>query len=280
MNIKKAVIFAAGFGTRFFPITKTIQKEMLPILDKPIIDYVVDDCIESGITEIVIVVSKRNDQIKKYYSEDNSVKRYLDKMNKLDKYEKISNIHNKAKFTFITQKETDLYGTAIPLLLAIDEVKNEDAFLAFTADDLLLSNDGISDTKKMIEYFKENNPDGMITCFTVEREKVPLYGIANFKENNGIKFLTDFLEKPTIEEVNSNYVAISKSIFKPSIFDHIKKIKPDNKTHEMYLTTAFTSLSKEKDVIIYETNSKYIDTGNVVNWLNANNELAKSKGLV
>jgi UTP--glucose-1-phosphate uridylyltransferase len=97
MKIKKAIITAAGYGTRFFPLTKSIQKEMIPLLNKPLIDHLVDQCIEAGIEEIIFVVNTANEQIKKYYSDDEVLYSYLNRMGKQDKLERIKSIPLKAK---------------------------------------------------------------------------------------------------------------------------------------------------------------------------------------
>ena len=129
MKIKKAIITAAGFGTRFFPVSKSIQKEMLPLLNKPIIDYVVDDCLRAGIEEIIFVVNDTNDQIRHYYSEDKKIYNHLKFLNKLKKYEKSEGLHTKAKFSYIIQQAEGIYGTAVPVMLSYDHVKDEEAFL-------------------------------------------------------------------------------------------------------------------------------------------------------
>jgi len=275
MKIRKAIIFAAGMGTRFFPITKTIQKEMLPILDRPIIDYIVDDCIEAGIEEVILVVNDKNDQIKSFYSEDQYIYRYLERMKKLDKYSKISKLHSKVIFKFVRQKETDSYGTAVPLILAREYLQDEEAFLALTGDDFFLNESGKSEVKSMIENFEKNNADGLITCIQVPMERVSQYGIAEFREENGVKLLTNQIEKPEPSQVNSNFITLSKSIFTPKIFEYLDKVEPDSKTGELYLTTAFTQLAQNGKVIIYEPKGKYIDTGNVNSWLIANLLLAR-----
>jgi len=280
MNIKKAIIPAAGFGTRFLPITKTIQKEMLPILSKPIIDYLVDDCINAGIEEIIFVVNENDDQIQDYYSENLYFKRYLEKMNKADRYDLIGNIHSKAKFTFVFQKESDLYGTAVPVWLAKDYVKDEEAFLVVMGDDYFYNADGSNDIAKMIEEFKNSDAKGLVSCIKVPKELVGKYGIAEFREENGFKYLTNQIEKPKPEEVNSNFVTISKLIFTPEIFKFINLNELDAKSGELFLTTAYTKFAKENKMVIYEPTGEYLDSGYVIGWLKANNIVAKNNHVI
>lgn len=280
MKIKKAIIPAAGFGTRFLPITKTIQKEMLPILSKPIIDYLVDDCVNAGIEEIVFVVNENDDQIQDYYRENLYFKRYLERMNKADRYDLIGNIHSKAKFSFVYQKESDLYGTAVPVWLAKDFVKNEEAFLVVMGDDYFYNSDGSNEISKMIDVFEKSNSEGLVTCIRVPKNLVSKYGIAEFKEENGYKYLINQIEKPQPEEVTSDFVTISKFIFTPEIYKYINLKDIDQKSGELFLTTAYTKFAKDKKMVIYEPKGEYLDSGYVIGWLKANIIVAKDNPVI
>jgi len=280
MRIKKAIISAAGFGTRFLPITKTIQKEMLPILSKPIIDYLVDECINAGIEEIIFIVNENDNQIQDYYSEDLYFKRYLERMNKADRYELIENIHLKAKFIFVFQKEEDPYGTAVPVYLAKDFVKNEEAFLVVMGDDFFYNADGSNEITKMIRVFGESGSKGLVSCITVPKELVGKYGVAEFREENGYKYLTNQIEKPQPDTVNSNFVTISKYIFTPEIFKYINIQETDSKSGELFLTTAYTKFAKENKMVIYEPTGEYLDSGYVIGWLKANIIVAKNNPVI
>lgn len=280
MKIKKAIISAAGFGTRFLPITKTIQKEMLPILSKPIIDYLVDECINAGIEEIIFVVNENDNQIQDYYSEDLYFKRYLERMNKADRYELIENIHLKAKFTFVFQKEEDPYGTAVPVYLAKDFVENEEAFLVVMGDDFFYNADGSNEIVKMIRVFEESESKGLVSCITVPKELVGKYGIAEFREENGYKYLTNQIEKPQPDTVSSNFVTISKYIFTPEIYKYINIEETDPKSGELFLTTAYTKFAKENKMVIYEPTGEYLDSGYVIGWLKANIIVAKNNPVI
>lgn len=273
MKIKKAIITAAGYGTRFFPLTKSIQKEMIPLLNKPLIDHLVDQCIEAGIEEIIFVVNTANDQIRKYYSDDEVLYNYLNRMGKQDKLDKIKNIPLKAKFTFITQPPDGQYGTAVPVMLAKEYVENEEAFLVLTGDDLFFNPDGTNEIKRMIEYFNQTNADGLITCIEVPDNEVHKYGIAIYDEVEGVRYLKDQIEKP--EQVISNLVTISKYIYKPSIFQYFEGQQTDPKSGELYLTTTYKAMAQKEKVVLYTPSGHYLDSGDVCTWLSANLLLAK-----
>jgi UTP--glucose-1-phosphate uridylyltransferase len=182
MKIKKAIITAAGFGTRFLPITKTIQKEMLPVLNKPMIDYLVDDCVNAGIEEIIFVVKENDTQIQHYYAEDLSLKGYLERMKKPEKYSSVEGLHTKAKFSFVYEKENDPYGTTMPVWLSREYVQNEEAFLILGGDDYIYNKDGSNEVKKKMETFEKSGAEGLMNCINVPKEIVHKYGIAEYKE--------------------------------------------------------------------------------------------------
>ena len=276
MKINKALITAAGFGTRFLPVTKTIQKEMLPILTKPTIDLLVDDCIRAGITEFIIVVKENDTQISNYYSEDLVLKRYLEGMKKLEKYDQVANLHTKAKFTFVYQRESDLYGTSVPLLLSKELLKDEKAFLVLMGDDFIYNKDGSSEIKRMIETFNSSGAEGLITCVKVPKNLVNKYGIAEYNEVGGIKYLANFAEKPEPANISSDLANLSKYIFTPEIFNCINVNEFDSKSGELYITDALIKLFKYKKVVIHEAIGEYLDTGYCAGWLKANLILAKN----
>ncbi|MBP7740914.1 NTP transferase domain-containing protein [Candidatus Woesebacteria bacterium] len=274
--IKKALITCAGFGTRFLPITKTIQKEMLPILNKPIIDYVVDDCIEAGIEEIIFVVKESESKlVESYYTEYRSLKQHLEKMGKLEMYKDVLSRHEKTKFTFVTQTIADKYGTAIPVQLAKEHLKDEEAFLVFMGDDFIFNPDGKNETKQMIEMFSRSQANALVTCIKKPDEELYKYGIAQIKQENGFNYLKNLVEKPAVGTAPSNLANISQYIFTPEIFDIIEKQGPNEQSGEYYITDSATILAKDKKVCIYTPSGRYLDGGNILGWLKANIIVAK-----
>jgi len=274
MKIKKAVITAAGYGTRFFPITKTIQKEMLPVLNRPLIDYVVEDCLKAGIEEIIFVVKETDTQIKHFYNESNEVRAYLERMNKMDKYPDLAKLHEKARFSFVVQKPSDPYGTATPLRLVRDHVKNEEAFLMFMGDDFIYNKDGSSEAEKMITYFEQSNAKALATFITKPKELLYKYGVASVKTEGNFDFLVDIVEKPKPGTETSNLANISKYIFTPKIYDALEK-QEINKTHsEGLITDTVTIFAEDDPVVVYPTAGEYIDSGYIEGWLKANLLLA------
>jgi UTP--glucose-1-phosphate uridylyltransferase len=276
MKITKALITCAGFGTRFLPITKSVQKEMLPILNRPMIDYVVTDCLDAGIKEIIFVVNENENQlVEHFYSESKILKQHMHKLGKQDRYEKSKlNIPDNVKFRFITQSVADKYGTAIPVELAKKYLENEDAFLVFMGDDFIYSKDTV-EAKEMIKLFNKSNAEGLVTCITKPDSELYRYGVAEIKNNNGHSYLTNLVEKPETGSAPSNLINISKYIFTPKIFELLKDQKPNPDSGEYYITDTATDLAQNNPVVIYTPKGTYLDGGNVLNWLKANLIVAK-----
>lgn len=275
MKIKKAIITCAGFGTRFLPISKTIQKEMLPVLDRPIIDYVVEDCVKAGIEEIIFVVSEYNRQLAHFYSENQRIHNYLAQNKKLDLYEKISKLHTKANFHFVRQKDTDLYGTAMPVILAKDYVKDEEAFLVLMGDDFIYQPGERSEISMMIEAFEKSGAKGLITCIEKPTELLNKYGVVKSRIDGDFKFMEEIVEKPELGEAPSNLANISKYIVGPEIWPILEKQTIDPKSGELYITDTIQALAKLEKVLVYAPQGEYFDGGYLLGWLMANLRVAK-----
>lgn len=277
MKISKAVITSAGFGTRFLPITKTIQKEMLPILNRPLVDYVVEDCIKAGITDIIFIISEHNSQLVHFYRENKRLYEYLKRMNKLDQYESVSHLHTQANYTFIKQDDSETYGTATPVKLAKEQLKDEEAFLVFMGDDFIFNADGSSETKRMIETFTQSNAAGLATCIERPKSILHKYGIAKIKEKNHFTYLSGLVEKPAPGSAPSNLANISKYIFTPAIFEIIEKQTVNPGSGELYITDSITQLAQQAPVVIHTPAGEYLDGGYVLGWLKANLMVARSQ---
>ena len=137
MKITKAIIPVAGYGTRFLPITKTINKTMLPVLNRPVVDYVVEDCVKAGIKDILFVILPGEIQLRDYYSRNQKLEDYLLDRKAQDKYEAIADVHKQANFHFIEQPQDGRYGSAIPVLLGQEFIEHDEAFLVYMGDDFI-----------------------------------------------------------------------------------------------------------------------------------------------
>lgn len=277
MKIKKAVITCAGFGTRFLPITKTIQKEMLPILERPLIDYIVEDCVKAGIEEIIFVMSEHNYQVLHFYRENERLHEYLEKNQKLGLYSEISKLHTKANFHFVKQKDSDPYGTAVPVILAKDYVKDEEAFLVLMGDDFLYQSGQKSEVASMINFFEKSGAKGLVTCVEKPDELLSKYGVVKTKKEGDFQFMEEIIEKPESGTAPSNLVNISKYVVGKEIWPILDEQKVDLKSGELYITDTIQALAKKEKVLIYTPQGEYLDGGYPLGWLIANLSVAKDR---
>lgn len=259
----KAIIACGGLATRLYPFSKTVPKGLTPILNKPIVDYIIDNCIEAGVDEIGIIVNNGHDLIRKYYTEDKELHKFLEKMHKEDKYEQIKNLHNKAKFTFIPQDSNNKYGSAIALSSARNYVKAESHFIFLTEDDLICKNGVVSMIKEIVDYQKNNSLDGVITCKNIDPSEINRYGMVDYIEENGLKKVTKLIEKPDVGSIKSTTANVSKYILDNDIWKYIDELKPDSKTGEYYVTDAISMWLQKKRVGVYVSDGEYLDIGNV-----------------
>lgn len=277
MQVKKAIITCAGFGTRFLPITKTIQKEMLPILDRPLIDYVVDDCVKAGIEEIIFVMNEHNYQVLHFYRENQRLYHYLQKMNKLALYEQIAHLHQKATFHFVKQSDRDPYGTAVPVMLAKDYVKDEEAFLVLMGDDFIYKAKQDSEVKRMLETFQAANATALVTCIEKPDGELSRYGIAQVRQENGHQYLERLVEKPAAGTAPSNLANISKYILSNKVFPILEQQEVNPKSGELYITDTVEKLAQTEKVVLHTPDGQYLDGGYPLGWLLANLTVAKDR---
>lgn len=260
MKIKKAVIPVAGMGTRFLPITKSIAKEMLPIVDQPAIHKIVKECMDSGIEEIIFITSSTKKSIEDYFSKNNNLEEILDE-DKKELIEETNEIISNIKFHFVEQIEAT--GSATAIALARDFIKDE-FFAVLYGDDLMdCKTPALS---QLINLNKETNRN-IIGCLEVEKELITSYGIMKLDKNNEIKGI---IEKPSIEEAPSNIAGLGRYIVHSDIFDCIDNLKMDSRG-EYNFTDAMELLREKNDnftaCIIDGT---YYDIGSKFGYLKAN----------
>jgi len=279
MQIRSALVTAAGFGTRCLPITKTIQKEMLPILNRPLIDYVVDDLIKAGVERIIMVISEHNSQVLHFYRENQRLVKYLQDHQKTELYQQVEQLHTKAEFVFIRQPDAGLYGTAVPVKLAEQYLKEDEAFFVFMGDDFLFGQSQTSESQQMLELYKQSGAKGLMTCITKPTEQLDRYGVVKLRSDSSKsnhQFLDTIVEKPKSDQAPSNLVNVSKYIMTPMVFDLLKKQSINSESGELYITDTLIKWAETEPVVIYQPQGEYLDGGNPEEWLKANITVAKT----
>lgn len=266
MSIKKVVIPAAGWGTRFLPETKSMPKEMLPIVDRPVIQYVVEEAVAAGIKDVIIITGYYKRAIEDYFDKSFELEMHLKNSGKIEELEYLEKITHLANFIYIRQKGK-LYGNAVPVLSSEPAVGKE-PFIVMWGDEFIKSNP--PRLTQMIEAYQKH-PGVIISSLRVDKNDVSRYGIVDVDpvENNLFR-IKKIVEKPSPEDAPSNLAALGAYILPPEIFDIIRNLKPGKKG-EIWLTDAINVLiNSNYPVYACEIqNGKYYDMGNKLAYLKA-----------
>ncbi|MFE3505310.1 sugar phosphate nucleotidyltransferase [Kitasatospora sp. NPDC059146] len=277
----RAVIAAAGMGTRFFPIGKTITKAMMPVLDRPVIAYAVADCLAAGAREIAIVTApgEAGRQIRHYLSHDGELEAYCADRGWQDKYTSVADIHRQADFTFIEQPRDERYGTAIPTILAADFIGDDDVLLV-SGDDLLLRPDGGSDLADLATARTAAHTPGAIAAATVPGTQAGRYGILNPRTGpgNAVRILDTLLEKPTVYERPTAFINISRVLLPGEAIRYFEKLLPAP-SGEYQATDAIAAFARDHELLIHPVAGQYHDCGSPAGLLAAGVAAARVQGL-
>lgn len=274
MKIKKAVIPAAGFGTRFLPQTKAMPKEMLPIVDKPVIQYVVEEVVQSGIENIIIVTGSNKRAIEDHFDAPNEdLTKNLIQGNKEKLLNEIKKISDMANFIYVRQKGP--YGNGTPVLAAEPTIDNE-PFAVLWGDEFIYAKP--PRLAQMIPVYEKYGGIVISGVKIEKKEDLKRYGIADIEEMLGEKNvfkIKAIIEKPEPEEAPSNIATHGCYILPPEIFSALKRLKP-GKGGEIWLTDAINLLHKEGMPLytVVIDNAKYYDTGNKLEYMKTSVELA------
>lgn len=269
MKIRKAVIPAAGLGTRFLPATKAQPKEMLPIVDKPTIQYIVEEAIHSGIEDIIIITGRGKMAIEDHFDKSYELEDTLDAKGKRELLNLVEYISNMASIHYVRQKEPKGLGHAV--WCARKFVGNE-PFAVMLGDDVVVSQKPC--LQQMIEVY-EKYACSILGVQKVELSEVNKYGIVQLgKEINArIQEVQDMVEKPKINEAPSNLAIMGRYILTPEIFDIIENIPP-GAGGEIQLTDAIRVLNKKQKVLSYDYEGTRYDVGDKLGYIKATVEFA------
>lgn len=271
MNVRKAIIPAAGFGTRFLPATKSQPKEMLPIVDTPVIQYVVEECLRSGVTEILMVIGKSKRAIEEHFYRNTELESELEEKGKRRELEQIRKISDMANIHFVWQKELKGLGDAVSYGKSFC---GNEPFALLLGDTLLGSDDPQKPIlKQMIDIFHDKQ-ESVVALEEVPHDKVSRYGIAaGSDQGDGVIKLHTMIEKPSLEEAPSNTAFAGRYVFHPEIFDHIAQT-PRGKNNEIQLTDAMRALMESRGMYGLRFSGKRYDIGNRLDFLKTNIEFA------
>ena len=273
--VKKAIFPVAGLGTRFLPATKAIPKEMLPIIDKPLVQYAVEEAINAGIEEIIFVTSHTKRSIEDHFDNNFELEEKLTNSGKNSYINKINpESFENAKFTYVRQKQQKGLGHAV---LQAKHLINNEPFAVILADDLIISKK--SCIQQMLEIYKATNCS-VIGVNKVLDDQVSSYGIVDpFIDNNGTIIINNVIEKPSLEDAPSNLAIVGRYILNSNIFNHLDNQDP-GAGNEIQLTDAIMSMLKEESMTACEYEGEHFDCGSKAGYVNATISLALQDDLL
>ena len=270
--ITKAIIPVAGWGTRRLPITKIIEKSMLPVGNRPLVDYSVQELIKAGVKDIYMVISNVEPcQVQEFYKDNLALNQYLIDRGKEDRLKLAKTLPDDVTIHYTVQDPASKYGTAVPIAMVVEEYKINEPVLVFMGDDFIWNPDGESAAEALIKSIK-NNTDSAILGVEIEKSKVEKYGVLSAKDGQ----LVGVVEKPTPEEAPSNLINVSKYIMSPDLLQRIVKYVNEHdfgpKDQEYMVTDPIDEYIKDGGTMrVAPTTGEYLDGGSVEGWLHANN---------
>ena len=274
-KVRKAIITDAGFASRYLPITKTVPKAMLPFGNRPVMQLVIEEVVEAGIEEIIIVATPEGKPIYEDYFNNNvnRIRKQLAAQGKDDRYEAVQNVLDYPKITVITQDPSLPYGNGSPIASAKAYVEGEDAFLVLYSDDVVFGTPGAA--KALVDTYN-NYPDASAVIMTeeIENKYINKYAAVSLRDGEYREgqenVLVDIIEKPKVEEAPSNLASYGRYLLTPEVFDYLV---PNNtgKDGELWTADAIGRLNKEggKKVLVVKNNSHWMTTGDPENYFKA-----------
>ena len=271
-KITKAIIPVAGWGTRRLPITKVIEKSMLPVGNRPLVDYSVQELIEAGVTDIYMVVSNTEPcQVREFYSDNIVLNNYLISRGKGDRVALTKTLPEHVKIHYIAQDANSKYGTAVPVAMAAEEYNLNEPVIVYMGDDFIWNPEGESAATSLINSL-QSETDSAILGVEIPKEKVDKYGVLEVQDGK----LTNVVEKPSVEEAPSNLINVSKYILSADLLQKIVAYVNEHDfgpTDQEYMITdpIYDYIKQGQTMRVASTSGQYLDGGSVEGWVHANN---------
>lgn len=263
--ISKAIIPVAGWGTRRLPVTKAIEKCMLPVGNRPLVDYVVQDCIAAGITDIYFVINEGSTQLQAYYGTNAALEAYL-VANQKQSMLPLVTPQKDITFHYIECSVNDKYGTAIPVSMAAKNLASDESAVVVMGDDFIYNPDGSSEVARLLAA----TPAGgsAMLGVNVARSAVSRYGVIDMNDNHEF---TRIVEKPAPDEAPSTLINVSKYVVNPELLARIVRYSEQVLDGEYMITEPINEYVREGGVVtVVPAHGRYLDGGSVEGWLHAN----------
>lgn len=268
-KITKAVIALAGYGTRFLPATKVQPKEMLPIINKPIIQYLVEELIDSGIKDI-IMVTRGQYTLESHFDNNIDLEFHLEESGKVEILKELKELPKKANYVYVRQKKHLPYGNGTPLIVAKNLIKDEEQFVYMFGDDIVKSD--IPATKQLIDFAYNHPQKIVLAAQEVKRSEINKYGSLDISQD-GIT-VKNIVEKPDIDKAPSNFVSFGRYILNQDVVEQLDK-RMLGKNNELWLSDAIAQFTKEDNVLALKIKGQWLTTGDPLNFLKTTLTYAK-----
>ena len=278
MPITKAIIPVAGWGTRRLPITKIIEKSMLPVGNRPLVDYSVQELIKAGVTDIYMVISNVEPcQVREFYKDNIALNQYLEARGKIDRLELAKTLPEGVRIHYTSQDPSAKYGTAVPVAMVAEEYNINEPVFVFFGDDFIWNPNGESAAESLLKSVQ--SPDeSAILGVEVPREEVVKYGMISTENGK----LTKIVEKPDLKDVNSNLVHVSKYIMSPKLIQEMVEYVNSHdfgpKDQEYMATDPLATFVEKGGIVrVAPTTGEYLDGGSIEGWVHANDVVCGGK---
>ena len=273
MKVRKAVITAAGFGSRFLPFVKNIPKEMVPIIDKPSIQYLVEECLEAGIEEIIIVTRDEHSLIEEYFTKPaDNVKALLELQGKMERFAPVQDVLNMTNIKFVQQRPDYPYGNGSPILSAKPFLNEGEPFAMLWGDDMVMTKNGQKGAiSQLIEFFESHECDAVMAVQKTPQEELSRYGVIKTKDEdfeNGFGTVAGLIEKPKMEDAPSDLVSYGRQICPYRVFDFLNP-EVTGKDNELWFQDANDKLSQVGKFMYKIIDGQWMTTGDPIRYLEA-----------
>lgn len=247
---------------------------MLPVGNRPVIDYIVDDCVNAGITDIYFVVSEQSAQLRAYYGDNEKLYSHLAAKGKTAELEALKRISSKANFHFVVQSPDLPYGTAVPVMLCEQFIEPDEQVVVIMGDQFVYNHGGASEVKYLLHEVKASGATVGMGVVHVPKDEVHKYGIVDVEKRDHKHYFKRIVEKPKPEDAPSTFNNLSLYVFDHELFDCLQHIKPTN--GEYYVTDALNiyAAKQGRDIAVVPTKGVYLDCGTVEGWQHANQFMA------
>ena len=273
-RVRKAIITDAGFASRYLPITKTIPKAMLPLGNRPIMQFIVEECAKAGIEEIIIVSTPEGKPIYEDYFNNNvnRIRKQLAAQGKEERYEPVQHVLDFPKIVVVEQDPSLPYGNGSPVASAKKFVEDEEAFLVLYSDDVVFGKQG--DAKSLVDKYEQDpaGTEAIIMAQEIELSQVDKYGIISFKAGSQEE-LDNIVEKPSQDEAPSQLASYGRYLLKPSIFEYLVSSNA-GKDSELWTVDAITKVAETHRVLVERTQGEWMTTGDPANYFRAHLKFA------